>query len=1436
MDTFRPLQGRDAYPAVRGFVYQVDRTLLAWLDLPEDAVLECEAGEDIDEIRRVLAGNDSPTEQQRTLEQVKYRAEPLTLRSPVVVESLTNFAATRRKNQGLDLRFRFFTNAATAKERGVRLPGGATGIDTWNAIRADTIAREDLPAALAGLRAILQGDAETPPSAAVLLVPTADEAFRADLIMRFEFSMGNESATEQRMTVRHRLLEAGHAATEDEAERLYDRLFVTIFQLLSRPGAKRLDRGGLRAALERATVSPADQELLGRLRPYFADISTRIATVQDGVTSLAVDVKAIQDQLRSDEFHSGIAIAVRDTLRPSSSGNATPYPDGPASPGFPLDRAITDAARNTGAGQPDRAIILLEQIRRERRSELDARARYRIQANLGHAYAAQHKLDLAADLYAAAFAEQPDDFDAQQLRILGLLHRGLHEEAHALVEVLRREAPEDATIAAFWITSAPAAAQLDALIGTLPATLREQAEVALAIARRASRVGDLENAVRWSRIAFSAAPGWEGAREYLAVALLERALPAWRASGGNELDGDQLAATREARDLLDLTLAQLPLGTAPAARAQRHLNLATAETILGRVAEADPHILAAYQLLPRDPDIALRYARWRAEHEQLDTAIAALAELPAGLAGLEHLTLQAHYRMRRDVPGDRDAAAALLERGRPLLGDAPPGLRASWFEIFVDLLAGDGRYGDARNLIDELGAELIPPIPRHVAAARLLRQIGDPTGVATEARAALDAVDDATTPFDRRGVAYLAESLAWWGDALPHWRALAEGQPPGDATYHLLACAQKVGADDIVLETCRRLRGEGFWDPRCLDAEIRVLAGYHDWDVAVTLLERALAVTEDAALLAHFRINLALLARKAGRADLADTQLPHLPAAGEVDADMGRRAVEALRLGPEPHIAIGYAYDLWRRFPDDAASWDALVAAFNLVDGPSVELAGAGVGAPGMAVALRDGQTGELSEWIIEDGAGPRRGHRELAPDDPIAQALMGHAVGDTVAITERRQLRAYTIQEVLPKAVYRWRWCLAHFEEYFPDKAYVWMIEVPEEAAGPGDFGELNAMLFEARSRRERLVEAYQNEPMSLDTLAEGLGRTVIETVASLAAQPELRMRSWPDDGGGLQEAFAAARAPGAIVLDLSALGTIFALDAIDLLGALPGPWIVARSTLELVSRRVQQEERSNGEAGTLVATPLGPLALDADEDALARRRVRWQALLAALEQHATIEPGSVLATLPTSRRADLIALFGLSGAASIALARQPGRVLWTDDWAMTVIGRQEYGVATAWTQPVLAGFVARERLERDRYSDLVLRLAVGNYTWTVLETADVTLALRQAAWDVDRPPLAAALDWLGSNVLTPAGTCLLVGPLLVTIWREAPTDQHAARATRRICDRIRSRSDGVIILTALHRNLPSFFQLDALREVRAGKVIAEYLQTEPPGIWRPA
>ena len=51
---FTEIENRDAWSTIRGFVYQVDLTILRWLHLKDNEILELEKGEDIDVITKDL--------------------------------------------------------------------------------------------------------------------------------------------------------------------------------------------------------------------------------------------------------------------------------------------------------------------------------------------------------------------------------------------------------------------------------------------------------------------------------------------------------------------------------------------------------------------------------------------------------------------------------------------------------------------------------------------------------------------------------------------------------------------------------------------------------------------------------------------------------------------------------------------------------------------------------------------------------------------------------------------------------------------------------------------------------------------------------------------------------------------------------------------------------------------------------------------------------------------------------------------------------------------------------------------------------------------------------------------------------------------------------------------------------------------------------------
>src|SRR2546430_13054600 len=114
---FKKIPDRDAYAVIRGFLYQVQITVRAWIQLPDDEVLEVEAGEDCDWVKLVTVEYYAQVE--RLLGQTKFRSRSLRFRSPEALMSLFHFYKHSRNNPDVQLRFRYITNAEPGSDRGV---------------------------------------------------------------------------------------------------------------------------------------------------------------------------------------------------------------------------------------------------------------------------------------------------------------------------------------------------------------------------------------------------------------------------------------------------------------------------------------------------------------------------------------------------------------------------------------------------------------------------------------------------------------------------------------------------------------------------------------------------------------------------------------------------------------------------------------------------------------------------------------------------------------------------------------------------------------------------------------------------------------------------------------------------------------------------------------------------------------------------------------------------------------------------------------------------------------------------------------------------------------------------------------------------------------------------------------------------------------------
>ncbi len=287
--TFSPQPGRDAQPAIDGYVYQVVATVLAWLNLVDDQHLELEAGEDFDLVERQAASEAS--DPARTLQQVHKRSRTITLRSPKTVSAIANFCAHRRTNPDSVLKFRFLSTAKPGREKGWRIPG----IVMWEGIRQIQLSPDEEVSAIERIRDLLQTSKkprgvsdEGWKSFLEVVTASQSDVFKA-VIRAFEWAIETGDSAALETDASRRLSEILPGKSPAVITRAFTHLFAYVFRLLNSKGKRELTTGLLQDQLNSPTVTAEEFALAERLLHRMDVIEERLAAVETTVKQHIAD-------------------------------------------------------------------------------------------------------------------------------------------------------------------------------------------------------------------------------------------------------------------------------------------------------------------------------------------------------------------------------------------------------------------------------------------------------------------------------------------------------------------------------------------------------------------------------------------------------------------------------------------------------------------------------------------------------------------------------------------------------------------------------------------------------------------------------------------------------------------------------------------------------------------------------------------------------------------------------------------------------------------------------------------------------------------------------------------------------------------------------------------------------------------------------------------
>ncbi len=268
---------RDATDSIRGYVYQVYQSVLAWMGLKENEILVLEGAEDFD----VNCGSSVVTNQ------VKDVSANLTLRSAAVIDSINNYWAHRERNPGYDIVLRFLTTAEAGQEQGSPFGSGQKGLDYWQNAESHGIDIGPLRAFLLTLKLNA--------SLASFVQTATDDELREALICRVKWDMGNRPREALQYIIEDKLKLHGlklHINSHYSCQAL-PHLLKTVVDLLSTKGMKALRFGDFltcfddatsvsvpRGEMEAITAGGSLQQLVGMLdRTDITRLANRSPTI-----------------------------------------------------------------------------------------------------------------------------------------------------------------------------------------------------------------------------------------------------------------------------------------------------------------------------------------------------------------------------------------------------------------------------------------------------------------------------------------------------------------------------------------------------------------------------------------------------------------------------------------------------------------------------------------------------------------------------------------------------------------------------------------------------------------------------------------------------------------------------------------------------------------------------------------------------------------------------------------------------------------------------------------------------------------------------------------------------------------------------------------------------------------------------------------------------
>lgn len=1068
------------------------------------------------------------------------------------------------------------------------------------------------------------------------------------------------------------------------------------------------------------------------------------------------------------------------------------------------------------------AKLLLQQIRVRSWDLLNNRQKFRVLTNLAVVELSNENPKGAAELYFQAKSQQPTDELARTNEAIGYLILGQREKSFELLSVLIVDFPRSVHVLTAFVQSAPEPMSLSSLEEKLPSDLLDQEKVAKAMTLRAMNSDDWQNAERYARAATDGENPSFGSWILLGQIIVQSEYNTGHQRFGTEDSIYNPDRLREAEHALNQALGLAVINNSNAERAEALLFRGQARFFLNRKDEAFVDLEEALGFAPYNPRVIEAYVDLLTIEGKSELAVVYLRRVSPEKLSVHGRLYLGMLLLENGDNEDRNAAKKILLSIIRSEETLPVDFREHVIEVGLQALASRNDFDAGRKLLDEAPEESISEVDFETLMAKLRVLQGQQDEALHHADKALSVMKDSTTVYEIRRLARVLFGLGRYTDALPLWQRICNPRVLSHDTKHLLDCASRLDRHDIMIETLRNLRDAGASDSTLLDTELDLLQIY-DPDTAVMILNDEISQRPNDT---ELKLKRSVLGLALDRSDLVDGNRSAVPEPNDMNPKLALDAVRVLRESGHAKYAVQYAYQVIRynmRDPDAHRTFIFTLSPFGntptLEDPERVE--------PGAAVCYVE-QDKTTSYWIIVEDQpddATQFTERELPPDHVICKAMMGKKVGDTFVLASGIQDRIGKITSIRNKYIYRFQDCKDQWQVRFPEISFLNAVSIPVISDDSGksepDFSVVLKSLDDRYEHVEKIKEIYAANSMPLHMFGKHFGSNAFDALINLAKLKDVSVKCCVGSVEEREHTERTLRSCNTVVLDLTAISSLFILDRLDILGCGVVDFVVSQSTVNELRLMITNKSLLHSkESVVMFKSESGYIYTETTQEQHESHIKSLRNIVEVLETNCKIISSNALAAMEPKERETFIEGFGRYGADAILLTTSPGVVLWTDDQAQATVAKAEYGVSRVWTQVMIEKCVDSGFVETGVYLDASAKLGGYGYYFTGINPEIIRQAGVISDWQLDSWPLARVLSIFADESIELEQLLHLAAGFLKLLFQETILFTTRQSITVEILENIAQKEGGLQGISSLKLALPEYFGINIVGLMKVNRI----------------